>query len=276
MKTILTLGIIAIGLTAFGQNPKQPDKVSNTASNHQPFLFSATTLTPNDKNWLISYAGSYGNNATNPLGFNGVDQQFAVKGFLGSKFTLFANASIGFNQSGGTTSMQQLEVIRDIIGGNKAMGFRFGLGLGALKEWTNDKATFTRLVVEWDNSKWKIASNMRFEKSFAENRDGIDLISSAGILHKFSPVFYAGAEAVGEDLEGFWDKEEAEGGAKLFLGPSLNYLPSNSRLSFAVSGGPIIYATQNQQTIGIPNRDLNSQIKNGFTVRAQAVFRLKK
>ena len=38
-----------------------------------------------------------------------------------------------------------------------------------------------------------------------------------------------GVEAIGEDLEGFWEEEEAEGGARLLMGPSLRISPAGRR-----------------------------------------------
>jgi hypothetical protein len=32
---------------------------------------------------------------------------------------------------------------------------------------------------------------------------------------------YVGVEMIGEDLEGFWEPNEAEGGARLLIGPSM-------------------------------------------------------
>ena len=97
------------------------------------------------------------------------------------------------------------------------------------------------------------------KKAFASNRDKIDVISSFGFHHVLFGKLYGGFETVGEDLEGFWDQEEAEGGAKLLVGPSLNMTTNNSKISFSLSGGPVFYATQNQVTNPDAIRELPSQ-----------------
>ena len=274
MKKLIILAVAAFSLTVNAQTNSQV-KPALPSKNTQPFLFSVNTITQENAAWSINYAGSYGNNATSPFGFNGVDQHLAVKGYLGSRFTLFANVGLGFNRSGGTRSTQQLEIIRDFVGGKKALGFRMGAGIGATREWTNNKAIFSKIVAEYDNQAWKMGANMRFEKTFDATRDKIDLISSLGVHRRISQNFFGGLEAVGEDLEGFWDAKEAEGGAKLFIGPSLNYLPNNSKLAFSLSGGPIIYATKNAQLNNSAPRNLNQNASSGYTLKFQMAFNLK-
>lgn len=241
----------------------------------QPFLFSVNTLTAGTPHWGLHYSGSYGERTLMPVGYDGADQQLAVKGYLGNRFTLIANAALGFSNGGGVRSAQQAEVIRDFFGGRKLFGPRIGLGLGLSRDWTNDKAIFSRITAAFDTRSWRIGGNMRFEKVFASNRDGIDLISSIGFQHHVVGGLFAGVEAVGEDLEGFWEMDEAEGGAKLLVGPSLNFVPANSWMAFAICGGPIFYATRSSVAPSEAIRDLASA-KNGYTVRAQVTFNLHK
>jgi hypothetical protein len=93
----------------------------------------------------------------------------------------------------------------------------------------------------------------------------VDLITSVGWLHRAGAALHWGAEAIGEDLEGFWEPDEAEGGAKLFVGPSVHWSPPRSRLSASLCGGPIVYATRNSRTSDAP-RPL-AATGNGYTVR---------
>ena len=80
------------------------------------------------------------------------------------------------------------------------------------------------------------------------------------------------AEKADKDLEGFWDEEEAEGGAKLLIGPSLNLTPQKSKLSFSLAGGPVFYATRNQVYNPDAIRELPS--KAGLMIRARVIFKL--
>lgn len=248
------------------------DKATSNNSSVQPFLFTVTSLSQDVKAWALNYTGSYGERTSGPFGYDGVDQQLAIKGSLGNRFTLFANAAIGVAHSGKMNSAQQAEVMRDLIGGKKALGPRFGLSLGVSRDWDNVKSAFSRITGSFDALKWKAGGSMRFERAFDKSRDGMDLTTSVGLHHKIAGQVYGGFEAVGQDLEGFWDKEEAEGGARLLVGPSINIAKPDSRFSFSACGGPVFYATRSLVAPSSAIRELNTD--DGFTVRAMISFNL--
>jgi hypothetical protein len=74
-----------------------------------------------------------------------------------------------------------------------------------------------------------------------------------------------GVEAIGEDLEGLWEAEEAEGGAKLYIGPAIHWARSDGRLWASLGGGPVVYASRSDARSPAP-RPLGAD-GNGFTVR---------
>ncbi|MEO5911986.1 MAG: hypothetical protein ABIP95_13930 [Pelobium sp.] len=239
-----------------------------------PFQFSVNTLTESSPKWNLNYSGSYGERTSRPFGYDGLDQKFAVKGYLGNRFTLYANASIGFSHEGGVNSAQQAQVIKDFLGGKKAFGPKLGFGLGLNRDWDGVGAVFSRIAASWDASKWRLGGNMVFEKAFSASRDQLDFTTTLGFQHRILGAFFAGFEAVGQDLEGFWEEDEAEGGAKLLIGPSINYAPSNSKIAFSFAGGPVFYATRSSAIPSDAIRDLNTQ--NGYTLRAMISFNLHK
>lgn len=260
-----------MGATAMAQIPEDIALVK-TKRTPEPFLFSVTTLTPEDLSWSLDYSTSYGERVAGPFGYDGIGQQFAVKGYLGKRFTLYANAGLGFRREENISSAFQAEVIRDFIGGNKSQGLRFGAGLGVSKDYGDVGTLLSRVTASFDAPRWKIGGNLLFEKSFAKNRDAIDVITSMGFHYLMIGKLYGGFEAVGEDLEGFWEEDEAEGGAKFLIGPSLNLTTNNSRISFSVSGGPVIYASHSQINNPEAIRELPSQA--GLSLRARVIFNL--
>lgn len=238
----------------------------------EPFLYSVTSLTAQDLKWSFDYSGSYGENISEAFGYEGVSQQLAVKGYLGKQFTVYANAALGFAAQNEVASAQQIEILRNFIGGKKTSGIALGWGVGARRDFTNVMSILSRGTLSFNANRWRTNGNMLLEKALASNRDAIDVIFSAGVHYNFASGFYGGIEAIGEDLEGFWDKEEAEGGAKLLVGPSLNLTPKQSRFSFSVSGGPVFYATQNQMTNPDAIRELPKS--SGLMIKARVVFNL--
>ncbi len=267
--TFLAAGIM--GTASLAQNPEVTN-FSVDKRTPEPFLYSVSSLTPEDLKWSFDYSGSYGERVSGPFGYEGVSQQFAVKGYLGSQFTLYANAAFGFPGDKNVASAQQAEIIRNFLGGKKAMGFRLGAGLGVRRDFSNVKSALGRVTMAYEADRWKAGGNLLFEKAFASNRDAIDVITSLGFHYRMVGNFFGGFEAIGEDLEGFWDEEEAEGGAKLMIGPSLNLAPKKSKFSFSLSGGPVFYATQNEATNPEAIRELPSQA--GLTIRARIIYSL--
>lgn len=277
MKNRFLSLLLLAAVSASAQNPVKPGMNGFGAAQPQPFLFQVNTLTDATASWSVNYSGSYGERTSSPFGYDGVDQQLALKGYLGNRFTLYANAALGFARTGGVTGAQQAEVLRDVIGGKKLFGPRIGVGVGFSHDFANTSAIFSRITASYDVAKWRIGANLRFEKAFAADRDDIDLITSVGFHHRVVGAFYAGVEAVGQDLEGFWEADEAEGGAKLLIGPSVNYAPASSRFGFSLCGGPVFHATRSTVITSGAIRDLGvSDISNGFTVRGAITFNLHK
>jgi len=237
----------------------------------QPFLYTINGLNPAARHWSLNYSGGYGQYTVTPLGFDGVQQNAAVKGYLGSRFTLLASMGVGFGANGNTQTYQQAEVFKDFIGGKSATGFRFGTSLGVIREFSSDIVALSRFNAAYENLSWKFAVNARVEKAFAADRDAFDLISSFGVLRKISGHFFGGVEAVGQDLEGLWETDEAEGGAKVLIGPSLNFVPPGSRLSFSLCAGPIFYVTHSS-IVSNDSAVRELPVNNGFTIKFNVGF----
>lgn len=151
-------------------------------------------------------------------------------------------------------------------------GFRLGLGVGMLRDYSSTNSMLSRVTMAYDAKNWKIGGNLLFEKALAANRDNIDILSSIGFHYRLKGKFYGGLEAVGEDLEGLWDAEEAEGKAKVLIGPSLNMTTKNNRLSFSLSGGPVFYVSNSPITNNQTLRKHPGQ--SGLSLRAKVIFNL--
>lgn len=256
------------------QNPENL-KLSevNTLRSAEPFLFSTSTLTAKDLSWVLSYSGAYGNNLSRGFGFNGIDQQLGLKGYLGKQFTLLSFVALGIaSEDNSVASAQRAEIIRDIVGGKKTDGLRLGIGSGMSRDYGGVFSVVGRFTAAFEKKRWMLGSNFLLEKALSGDRDKVDVLTSLGVQYKISENLYAGAEAIGEDLEGLWEEDEAEGGARLMFGPSINVIPERSRFSFSLSGGPAVYLTRSIVTNSDAIRKLPGD--NGMTVRARVIFDL--
>jgi hypothetical protein len=80
---------------------------------------------------------------------------------------------------------------------------------------------FVRVAGSYDVGAVRFAGNLHAERVFAGGRDGLDVLALAGISYRVLPSLRLGAEYVGQDLEDAVEKEEAEGGAKHYVGPTV-------------------------------------------------------
>jgi len=88
----------------------------------------------------------------------------------------------------------------------------------------------------------------------AEGRDTVDLVLALAASYRVAPWARVGLEAEGQDLEGFWEPEEAEGGAKLILGPTA-WFRVWDRLYTKLNVGAVVPATTNAPTRIAPGVD---------------------
>ena len=99
----------------------------------------------------------------------------------------------------------------------------------------------------------------------AGDRDTIDLVMALAASYRVAAWTRVGIEIEGQDLEGFWEADEAEGGAKLVLGPTVWFRLWES-LTTKANVGAIIPATTNKPTNVTPQAD-NSAFDYGVLGR---------
>ena len=113
---------------------------------------------------------------------------------------------------------------------------------------------------------------MLFEKPFSAERDAVDLITTFGVARRVSSALHVGVEAIAEDLEGFWENAEAEGGARLLVGPSIRVAPHGRPWQLSVAGGPMVHATRSTR-VGDAVRSLPASTgRNGYAARASLSY----
>jgi hypothetical protein len=235
-----------------------------------PFVFTVTTTPPSaTERWTAQYDVGYADRTAAPFGYDGLEQRARIQGSLGSGFTVVGEVGLGIDGQSTTSTTQHLEALKDILGGKH--GLQLAGGLGVRREWQGTTVFLGRVAFGHAFPRSSVFGNFRFEKPLAADRDRLDLITSLGWLHRVGGSLRVGLEAMGEDLEGLWDAEEAEGGAKLFLGPSVHLAPSRSPLYASLCGGPIVYATHSGRT-SVAARPLGAT-GNGYTLRLTVGYR---
>jgi hypothetical protein len=233
-----------------------------------PFMFTVTTEPlASDLRWTARYEAGYGQRSPAPFGIDGVDSVLSIQGALGRGFTLRGQAGVGVEGGWSTRTTQEIELLKDLRPATRGLGVAMGLGLR--REGQGATVLLGRVSAGHSFARSSLFGNLRFERALEPGRDRVDVLTTLGWRRRFGPV-HVGVEAVGEDLEGFWDREEAEGGAKLFAGPSLHLAPRGRAWSASLCGGPILYATRTGR-VSAAVRPLEAT-GNGFTVRAAVAY----
>lgn len=88
----------------------------------------------------------------------------------------------------------------------------------------------------------------------AEGRDEVDVMIGLAASTALSPRVRAGLEVLAEDIEGLWDSEEAEGGARILAAPTLwvSLSPGwDLKLSAGIHDDPTGVGFLGRATIGV-------------------------
>jgi hypothetical protein len=160
--------------------------------------------------------------------------------------------------------------------GSGGAGTSLAFGVGARREFAGSNVLLGSVSAAHTAGRSVAAAALSFEHPMASaalNRDVVDVMTAVGWSLRVSDVARVGLEALGEDLEGFWDPAEAEGGATLFVGPSTTLSPRTSRFSLVLAGGWLARGSRSERSSGAA-RELVAGTHNGYTMRAALRFEL--
>jgi hypothetical protein len=115
---------------------------------------------------------------------------------------------------------------------------RLALGAGYLRELGGEGGAWTRVHASWQTGRVRLAGVLHGEKVFAPRRDAVDVMVTAGASYRLGRYVRSGIEYVAQDLEGYFEREEAEGGVRHFVGPNASFNLADDR--FAISAGPAV------------------------------------
>lgn len=216
------------------------------AAQERPFLFLTTTSEATKPAARFDYDVGLGEHAFQSDNSNQPEQRFGVHATLGRLTFLgrFGISDVGSSYQ----SSQSGEVLYSLIAPGRRVALAAGGGM--LHEAEGITVLLARVIAGRNTDASRLYGNLLFQKPLSSRieRDAIDLITSIGWARKLTYGVSLGAEAVGEDLEGFWDAQEAEGGARLLVGPSLHLSPPKGRWQLTATGGPVFHPADTGRT----------------------------
>ncbi len=236
----------------------------NVQAQERSFLFTMTQPGINEPSF-IHYDAAYGRQTFEPFGSDGVEQNLGLQENFGETFTL--SAYLGMSLNNGSNEMtQQAELLGRILTASD-FGIDLSGGLGFRHEYSGTDVLLGRFILGRRFSSWDTYGNFIFEHAFAAGRDPVDLTTTLGFSRRIVGGFRLGIEAVGQDLEGFWTPDEAEGGAVVFVGPDASLAFPGSPWNLDIGGGAIIRATYSSESSSAL-RALPEPQHNGFVIRS--------
>jgi hypothetical protein len=240
--SILLAGYVAItGITA-----------SSALAQDRPFVFSMTTTREATAPAIrIDYDVGAGEQTFRADTGKGPEHRIGVHASVG-RWTLVGR--FGVSSTGEAyASSQQGEVLYSLIPSSSRIAL--AAGGGVLHEAGGVDVLLARVTSGRETRSWRVHGNALLQKPLRAGRDAVDLITSLGWARKIRPAMAVGVEAIGEDLEGFWEEEEAEGGARLLVGPSVHFAPRDRRWQITGAGGPVFHKRRSSLASGA-ERDL--------------------
>ena len=235
-------------------------------------MFSITTSEAAANQAVVYLDSTFGERPFNVSTDAGRAQQLVgVQASLGSRWTILADAAFApTDQVSGTTVHSELLV--SILNGPQH-GLSLALGGGVRHEWSGVDVLIGRVTAgkTWASS--RLAGNVVFEHPMAApGRDAVDLTTTAGWTARVTRAVSIGVEGIGEDLEGFWDPDEAEGGARLLVGPSLHVAGAKAKWQVTVTGGPLFHVDANPRSSDATRLLPPQQVQTGYAVRGSVAF----
>jgi hypothetical protein len=244
----------------------------------RPFVFSLVPVRESGAPRATLYGDmAYGEHLFAALGPEHFEQRLGADVALNRRMTLVVQG--GWTTQGRLDASRgtvQAEVFSSLLP-STSRGL-LSVSVGARRDYEATGVIIGRAVAGYRWSGTTLASNLRVEHGLRRSggaagaRDALDVSTSAGVSHVVTSGLRLGVEGVAEDLEGLVDPAEAEGGARLMLGPSVRVGPRGSRWGVLVAGGPVVRLSRSTVT-SLPvtgGRDL--ALSAGFVIRTSVSY----
>jgi hypothetical protein len=147
-------------------------------------------------------------------------------------------------------TFQQVELVRPVFStGSMAVAG----GGGIRQEWDGTRVFIGRVLAGSDVGRGRLQGSLVLERAVSSpvRHDAADLVTSVGWSRRVGGRFSVGAEGIGQDLEGFWAPAEADGGAKLLVGPSVHAESATRTWAASLIAGPVIHTLAGGRHFGI-------------------------
>jgi hypothetical protein len=217
---------------------KDQDASGRLTRQERPFAFVTDPSTPSAGVATLEYRLGFasGMDAERPLPADltsaGGSHSFGFAYGLTSRWAPFASVTLH-----GEGRKANVLAGAKVLLGNPSAPLQVSIAAAGLREAGGAYGLQVLGAASYDAGPLRIAGNVQGEKIFEQGRDELDLLVMAGASWRVGSAVRLGAEYVGQDLEALYEDEEAEGGARHLIGPSMSLDLDRGRYQLAVAGG---------------------------------------
>lgn len=245
---------------------------SVASAQDRPFLFSITTASDTAKPAMrVDYDLGAGERAFQGRASNQPEQRIGVQASRG-RLTFIGR--VGMVDSGSSYQSSQGGEVLFSLANSPNGPLAFAAGGGVQHESDGIDVLLARVTAGRERESWRLHGNLVLQKPLSSARDRADLVTTVGWARKLNRTLAIGVEGVGEDLEAFWDPAEAEGGARILVGPSLHVTPAGRKWQLTGTGGPTLHSSGTGRRSDAL-RDLPpASGRVGYVVRASLTYKV--
>ncbi len=190
-----------------------------------PFIYQGIG-SRGDEKAVVEWGTAFGTREITPISERGVEQELCIDVGLMEFMAVELGGGMLLEDTKETLYSFHTEALVNLLNEHRA-GINLGIALGFIRDYRYANIPRVRLMMDKSIGDFRIAFSGLLEFPIASHRDPVDIILSLASSYAIFESFQVGLEAVGEDLEGFWESDESEGGAKILGGPTIWYKPSS-------------------------------------------------
>lgn len=205
----------------------------------RPFVFSISpTVAPDRPELRFDFDVGAGESTFRSDQSAGPEQRISVEATDG-RFMVIGRVGIATQPAATYQSWQEGDVLYALTPSRAPVVIAGGGGVRREIDGTN--VLLARVAAAYNTTATRTNANLSLEHASAVGRDAMDVELSGGWTRAIGRGVSVGAEGLGEDLEGFWNPLEAEGGSRLLVGPSIHVAPSGRKWQITSVGGPVFH-----------------------------------
>jgi len=138
-------------------------------------------------------------------------------------------------------NLRQAEVLRTLYA---LRSLSVAGGGGIREEWDGTRTFIGCVLAGSDFARGRLQGSVVLERATSSPRlhDAADVITTLGWSRPVGNRVSLGVESIGQDLEGLWNPAEADGGARLLVGPSIQAQSTHGAWTASFTAGPVAHS----------------------------------